>query len=84
MVSEVQEDNSHVAQNDEIGVVEDCQTSLDDQHISNILTLTENFGSWLEAVGKRFMKVEDHLIGLSIGHLNINFLRNKFDILITG
>ena len=84
MVSEVQEDNSHVAQNDEIGVVEDCQTPLDDQHISNILILTENFGSWLEAVGKRFMKVEDHLIGLSIEHLNINFLRNKFDILITG
>ena len=50
MVSEVQEDNSLVAQNDEIGVIEDSQTPLDDQQISNILTLIENFGSWLEAV----------------------------------
>ena len=64
VVPETQEDNSHVVQNDviedrncctETGVIEDSQTPPDDQQISKILTIVE----------KRFMKIEDHMIGLS-------------------
>ena len=74
VVPEAQEDNSHVVQNDaiedrncctETGVIEDSQTPPNDQQISKILTLIEDFRSLLEAVEKRFMKIEDHMFGLS-------------------
>ena len=68
IVPETQEDNSYVVQNDiledknccrETGVIEDSQNPPDDQQISN--TIIESFRSKLEAVEKRFMKVEDHI-----------------------
>ena len=68
IVPETQEGNSYVVQNDiledknccrETGVIEDSQNPPDDQQISN--TIIENFRSKLEAVEKRFMKVEDHI-----------------------
>ena len=65
IVPETQGDHSQVAQNDETGVIEDSQTASDDQQNSNILTIIENFCSLLKAVGIRFMKIEDHLIGFS-------------------
>ena len=88
-VPETQEDNSHVVQNDviedrncctETGVIEDSQTPLDDQQISNILTIIENFRSSLEAVEIRFMKIEDHMIGLSnpISATNPNTTQGNF------
>ena len=67
-VPETHEGNSYVVQNDiledknccrETGVIEDSQNPPDDQQISN--TIIENFRSKLEAVEKRFMKVEDHI-----------------------
>ena len=68
IVSETQESNSYVVQNDiiedrnccrETGVIEDSQNPPDDQQISN--TIIENFRSMLEAAEKRFMKIEDHI-----------------------
>ena len=68
IVSETQESNSYVVQNDiiedrnccrETGVIEDSQNPPDDQQISN--TITEIFCSMLEAAEKRFMKIEDHI-----------------------
>ena len=68
IVSETQESNSYVVQNDiiedrnccrETGVIEDSQNPPDDQQISN--TIIENFRSILEAAEKRFMKIEDHI-----------------------
>ena len=68
IVPETQEGNSFVVQNDiiedknccrETGVIEDSQNPPDDQQISN--TIIENFRSKLEAVEKRFMKIEDHI-----------------------
>lgn len=68
IVSETQESNSYVVQNDiiedrnccrETGVIEDSQNPPDDQQISN--TITEIFRSMLEAAEKRFMKIEDHI-----------------------
>ena len=68
IVSETQESTSYVVQNDiiedrnccrETGVIEDSQNPPDDQQISN--TIIENFRSKLEAVEKRFMKIEDHI-----------------------
>ena len=68
IVSETQESNSYVAQNDiiedrnccrETGVIEDSQNPPDDQQISN--TIIENFRSMLEAAEKRFMKIEDDI-----------------------
>ena len=68
IVSETQESNSYVVQNDiiedrnccrETGVIEDSQNPPDDQQISN--TIIENFRSMLEASEKRFMKIEDHI-----------------------
>ena len=68
IVPETQEGNSYVVQNDiledknccrETGVIEDSQNPPDDQQISN--TIIENFRSKLEAVEKRFMKIEDHI-----------------------
>ena len=88
IVPETQEDNSHVVQNDviedncctETGVIEDSQTSPDDQPISNILAIIENFRSSLEAVEKRFMKIKDHMIGLSnpISATNPNTTQHNF------
>ena len=90
IVPETQEDSFHVVQNDETGVIEDSQTSPNEQQISNILILLENSCSSLEAVKKRFIKIGDHLIGLgkpiSATHTNsgnntsnfyINFLKNR-------
>ena len=66
--AETQEGNSYLVQNDiiedrnccrETGVIEDSQNPPDDQQISN--TIIENFRSKLEAVEKRFMKIEDHI-----------------------
>ena len=68
ILSETQESNSYVVQNDiiedrnccrETGVIEESQNPPDDQQISN--TITENFRSMLEAAEKRFMKIEDHI-----------------------
>ena len=67
IVPETQEGNSYVVQNiledknccRETGVIEDSQNPPDDQQISN--TIIENFRSKLEAVEKRFMKIEDHI-----------------------
>ena len=68
IVSETQESNSYVVQNDiiedrnccrETGVIEDSQNPPDDQQISN--TITEILRSMLEAAEKRFMKIEDHI-----------------------
>ena len=68
IVSETQESNSYVVQNDiiedrnccrETGVIEDSQNPPDDQQISN--TITEIFCFMLEAAEKRFMKIEDHI-----------------------
>ena len=68
IVSETQESNSYVVQNDiiedrnccrETGVIEDSQNPPDDQQINN--TIIENFRSMLEAAEKRFMKIEDHI-----------------------
>ena len=72
IVPETQEDNSHVVQNEviegrncctETGVIEDSQTPPYNQQIS--IEIIENFHSSLEAVEKRFMKIEVHMIGLS-------------------
>ena len=74
IVPETQEDNSHVVHNDviedwncctETGVIEDSQTRPNDQQISNILIITENSCSLLDAVEKWFMKIEAHMIRLS-------------------
>ena len=89
IVPETQEDNSHVVQNDviedrncctETGVIEDSQTPPDDQQISKILTVIENFCSSLEAVQKRFMKIRDHIIGLSnpVSAINSNAAQDSF------
>ena len=68
ILSETQESNSYVVQNDiiedrnccrETGVIEESQNPPDDQQISN--TIIENFRSMLEAAEKRFMKIEDHI-----------------------
>ena len=68
IVPETQEGNSYVVQNDiiedknccrETDVIEDSQNPPNDQQISN--TIIENFRSKLEAVEKRFMKIEDHI-----------------------
>ena len=74
IVPETQKDNSHVVQSNviedrncckETGVIEDSQTPPDDQQISNILTIIENFRPSLEAAEERFIKTEDHMIELS-------------------
>ena len=70
IVPETDEDNSHVAQNHETAVIKDSPPN--DQPISTILTIIENFRFWLEAVEKRLMKIEDHFIGLGIPTLAIN------------
>ena len=72
IVPETDEDNSHVAQNHETAVIKDSHIPPNDQPISTILTIIENFRFWLEAVEKRLMKIEDHFIGLGIPTLAIN------------
>ena len=62
IVSKTQEDNSHVGKNDETGFIKDSETPQADQQISNILTITENFCSSLEAIKRKIMKMEDHQI----------------------
>ena len=63
IVPERLQDNSHIVQNNaiedrncctETAVIEDSQTALDDQQISNILNIIENFRTSLEAVEKSF------------------------------
>ena len=63
IVPERLQDNSHIVQNNaiedrncctETSVIEDSQTALDDQQISNILNIIENFRTSLEAVEKSF------------------------------
>ena len=89
VVSETQENKSHVVQNDviedrncctETGVTEDSQIAPDDKQISKILTIIENFRSSLEAVEKCFMKIEDYMIGLGnpISATNTNAAQDKF------
>ena len=75
IVSETQEDNSHVAQNDETAVIEDSQTPTYDQQNSSLLTIIENIYSLLEATEIKFMKIEEHLIGFSnpISATNIDY-----------
>ena len=86
---EKQEDNSHVAQNDliehrnccaETGVIQESQTPPDDQQISNMLTIIKNFRSLLEAAEKRFMKIEDRMIGFGnpITAINPNTTQDNF------
>ena len=88
-VPETQEDASHVVQNDVIedrnccagtGIIKDSHTSPDDQQINKILTIIENFHSSPEAVEKRFMKIEDHMIGFSnpIPATNPNTMQDNF------
>ena len=72
IVPETDEDNSHVAQNHETAVIKDSHIPPNDQPISIILTIIENFRFSLEAVEKRLMKIEDHFIGLGIPTLTIN------------
>ena len=78
-VPETQEDVSHVVQNDVIedrnccagtGVIKDSHTFPDDQQINKILTIIE----------KRFMKIEDHMIGFSnpIPATNPNTMQDNF------
>ena len=85
-VPETQEDNSHIGQNEgrlcctETGVIEDSQTPLDDQQVSNMQTIIENVRSSLELVEQQFMKIEDHMIGLSnpISATIPNTIRDSF------
>ena len=64
----------------ETGVTKDSQTPPVEQQISNILTIVENLCSSLEAVKKRFMKIEDHRIGLGnpISATNPNAVQDNF------
>ena len=65
IVPETQEDSS-VEDTSITVVVEETQTAIDDQQSTvTILALIEKLQSSFEAVEKRFVKIEDHLIGLS-------------------
>ena len=88
ILPETQEDNPHVFQNDvtenrncctETDGIDGSQTPPDDQQISNILTIIEIFRSSLEEVEKQFMKIEDHMIGLSnpISATNLNITQDN-------
>ena len=54
--------------------IEDTQISSQQQRISNISisSILEKFCSSLEAIDKRFLKIEDHLIGLSYSKSTAN------------
>ena len=62
-----EDDNSNTQIVEDTLVVSDHQgnTGLVSEQNDNIATVLENFRSSLEAIENRFLKIEDHLIGLS-------------------
>ena len=66
IIPETEEVGSQTEQVDETVVMEDTQSNrYDQQSNTNVLHITEKLQSSFEAVEKRFVKIEDHLIGLS-------------------
>ena len=66
-ISETQEADCHDKENNATVTIEGTQISLEHPRSSNgnISAILEKFNSLLEAVDKRILKIEDHLIGLS-------------------
>ena len=66
IIPETEEVGSQTEQIDETFVMEDTQSNrYDQQSNTNVLHITEKLQSSFGAIEKRFVKIEDHLIGLS-------------------
>ena len=73
-IPDTQEVYCHDEKNNATVTIEDTQISSQHQRISNIniSSILEKFRSSLEAIDKRFLKIEDHLIGLSYSKSTAN------------
>ena len=73
-IPDTQEVYCHDEENNATVTIEDTQISSQQQRISNISisSILEKFCSSLEAIDKRFLKIEDHLIGLSYSKSTAN------------